>query len=98
MLHCEGHAVEANLYPGTFDDGTLGGILDQHRIGVIDMGVDLQGTIEFRQSAQTAIAPRDRQVIHFVGSPFANAQRDQLIIGPEGPIEKQEIGFGQAPE
>ena len=49
------HAVEAYPKPGGFDLGPLGAVLDQHGVGVVDMGVDPLLRGEAGQARQAAV-------------------------------------------
>ena len=71
----ETHAVGADRSPRALDLGPLGRVLDQHRVGVVDVGVDPLRRRQRGQTLQTAARPRDRQMIHLPRGAVADAER-----------------------
>ena len=76
----------------------LGRAFQQHRVGVVDVGVDLGWARQPGQLGKASVRSGDRLVIHFPRPPVADAERNQLIVGPEGPVEQQQVGLPQALE
>ena len=50
--------------PALLDQRSLGAVLEQHRVGVVDVRVHPVATRQMRQPRQAAVRPRDRQMVH----------------------------------
>ena len=44
------------------------------------------------QPGQAAVGPRDRQVVHLPRGALADAEADQLVVGPERAVEQHQVG------
>ena len=98
VLEGEPHAVGADTESAALDERALRRIFEQHGVGVVDVRVDLVTAPEPGQTIEAAIRPRDCQVIHLVRGALADAEADQLVVGPEGSVEQHEVGVAEPVE
>src|SRR4029077_6243811 len=97
-LQIELQSVHTDEEPGLLDQRALGRALHEHRIRVVDVGEDAMPARKLPELIEAAVRARDREVVHLPGCPVADAERDQLVVGPEGAVEEQQIGLGEALE
>src|SRR5207249_765386 len=90
----ETQVVIAHDPSGLLNRCPLSRSLEQDRIGVVDVSVNLS-TVERRQLLETASTPRDRHMVHLAGSPSSYPRANELIVAPKRPIEQQHIGLGE---
>src|SRR5690349_11091844 len=91
MLNAKAHAIESHLEAALLDFGSLGRILQQNGIGVVDVGIDGLRSLQRAEPGQAPSVARDRQVIHFPSAALADSKRHQLVVTPEGAVEQQKI-------
>jgi hypothetical protein len=63
-------------------------MFQQHRIRVVDVGVDAIPAAQLGKPFETAAGPRDGQMVHFPRGPVADTQCDQLAVLPKRTIEE----------
>ena len=81
--------------PALSTSNRSGAVLDQHGVGVVDVRVDPVPARQPRQPGQAAVRSRHRQVVHLPRRALADPQLDQLVVGPERPVEQHQVGRGQ---
>src|SRR5580704_4166874 len=82
------HAVECNVPAGTCGFRTLGGIVDQERIGVVDVDKDLSPHIETCEGRDGSVLARTTHVTHPSAALGSDSLRDHLVVPPERSVEK----------
>src|SRR4051794_41929238 len=81
--------VHGDLHAVLLDQTPLRGVLDQDRVGVVEVDVDRALHGQRCELLEAAPGATDRQVSHLAGGAGAHAAPDQLVVGPAGPVEEQ---------
>src|SRR5205807_6725285 len=89
------HAITTDDASGGQHGGAFGGILQQNRIGVVDMHVNPVLHVELTQDPETSIRTRNWNVAHLRGDQGSCTATFHFIFGPEGTIEKEDITVAQ---
>ena len=69
-------------------------MLQQHRVGVVDVRVDAVPAGQAGQLLEAAGIAANRHVVHLSGGPGADPHDDRLIVGPERAIDDELIRLG----
>src|SRR5262245_5054657 len=88
-LQCQLKTVEADNHTRSSHRGPRWRGLDEHRVGVVDVGVHAVPAWQRRQLLEASAWAVDRQMIDLARGLRADPKRDHLVIGPERAVEQQ---------
>jgi hypothetical protein len=86
-LHFE--TVGGNFCATPFDLAPFGRVLEQDRVGVVDVDVDLAVDRQPGQLFEAAPGPADTQVPHGAGRLLGQPEANQLVVVPARPVDEQ---------
>src|SRR5215469_2242985 len=83
-------SIFSNLPTRALDLGSLGGTLDQNRIGVVDVNENTPGRQRI-QGVQGSALPVDRHMAHPPAGLLPRACAEHLVIGEQRAVEKNDV-------
>src|SRR6266478_7424236 len=89
-------SIGGNLPARALDDLALGGVVQQRRVGIVDMQKYLSADIQPGKALDSAMVARHRNMSHALSGLVAEAGRDQFVVAPHRAIEEDQRRTGKA--
>src|ERR1700730_6507940 len=89
------HAIIGDVPAGSLDGCTLGRILDQNRVRIVDMNINLTADRARREPRERAFFAAHSHMAHAPGGFLGQAQIYHLVVRESGAVEENERGPGE---
>ena len=88
--------VVADLDSGAQHRVTLGRVLEQHRVRVVDVDEDHPRAREPAEDLQRPTRAGERHVTHLAGGAVGDAEARKLVVAPERAVDEHDVTRGEA--
>src|ERR1700730_12012068 len=89
------HAIIGDVPAGSLDGCTLGRILDQNRVRIVDMNINFTAAPARREPRERAFFAAHSHMAHAPGGFLGQAQIYHLVVRESGAVEENERGPGE---
>src|SRR5580704_6149302 len=89
------HAIKGDIPTGTLDGCALRRILNQNRVRIVDMNINLAADRARRKPLERAFFAAHRDMAHAPGGFLGQAQIYHLVVRESGAVEENERGTGE---